>query len=383
MQVFKAFFRILYKNKTSLFMYIAIYLALTLLISNVLNEKSQTEFSGISLDVALENRDRGSLGKVLETWLEARHHITDIPEQKEDLQDAMYYQELDYVLVIPEDFTEKLQNGTQEGVLEGTMVPKSSSACLIEQEVDSFLKTVSMYLRAGSDVQQAAQWSIRDLEKKAQVEFLEKDGTRTIPSEYYFFQYIPYVFLIMMILGVRNAMKAFKNKDLAARNKCSSMSFLKQNMQIFLGCMVYMALVYVVFLGMACLNTGGSLFTPQGLLRAVNALVFGVCALCVAWFAVQFARNAAALNVLSNIFGLGFSFLGGVFVSLDMMGERARQIARFIPSYWYVKANEEILNVTSLSGAGTVYRSYLMVLMFSLVFFSAGLLVHRLKLRGR
>lgn len=172
-------------------MYIAIYLALTLLISNVLNEKSQTEFSGISLDVALENRDRGSLGKVLETWLEARHHITDIPEQKEDLQDAMYYQELDYVLVIPEDFTEKLQNGTQEGVLEGTMVPKSSSACLIEQEVDSFLKTVSMYLRAGSDVQQAAQWSIRDLKKKAQVEFLEKDGIRTIPSEYYFFQYIP------------------------------------------------------------------------------------------------------------------------------------------------------------------------------------------------
>ena len=70
-------------------------------------------------------------------------------------------------------------------------------------------------------------------------------------------------------------------------------------------------------------------------------------------------------------------------MSLDMMGERARQIARFIPSYWYVKANEEILNVTSLSGAGTVYRSYLMVLMFSLVFFSAGLLVRRLKLRGR
>lgn len=383
MQVFKAFFRILYKNKTSLFMYIAIYLALTLIISNVLQEKSQTEFTGVSLDVALENRDGGSLGKALETYLEARHRLTDIPEQKEDLQDAMYYRELDYVLTIPEDFTEKFQNGDTEELLEGFMVPGSSSAYLIEQDIESYLKTVSMYLKAGSDVQQAASLSIRDLEKKAQVEFLEEDGTSTIPGGFYFFQYIPYVFLIMMILGVGNVMKSFKNKDLEARNKCSSISFLKQNMQIFLGCMVYMGLVYVIFMGMACLNTGDYIFTLQGFLSAVNALVFGICALSVAWFAVQFARNTAALNVLSNIFGLGFSFLGGVFVSLDMMGERAGQIARFTPSYWYVKANEDILSVEDFTGAGLVYRSYLMVLMFAFVFFSAGLLVHRMKLRSR
>ena len=56
MQVFKAFFRILYKNKASLLMYIVIYLALAVTVGNVLEENSKTEFSGVSLDIGLGNR---------------------------------------------------------------------------------------------------------------------------------------------------------------------------------------------------------------------------------------------------------------------------------------------------------------------------------------
>ena len=66
MQVFKAFFRILYKNKASLLMYIAIYLGITLIVSNVMQEDGKTEFSRISLDIGLKNEDKGCLGKSLE-----------------------------------------------------------------------------------------------------------------------------------------------------------------------------------------------------------------------------------------------------------------------------------------------------------------------------
>ena len=149
MQVFKAFFRILYKNKASLLMYIVIYLALAVTVGNVLEENSKTEFSGVSLDIGLENKDKGSLGDGLEEYLGSQNQILGVPEKKEDLQDAMYYEELDYVLVIPEDFTEKFQAGEQEGLLEGTVVPGSSSAYLVEQEMVSFLRTLAMYLKAG------------------------------------------------------------------------------------------------------------------------------------------------------------------------------------------------------------------------------------------
>ena len=383
MQVFKAFFRILYKNKASLLMYIAIYLGITLIVSNVMQEDGKTEFSRISLDIGLKNEDKGCLGKSLEKYLESGNQLMDVPKKKEDLQDAMYYQEMDYVLLIPEDFTEKFREGEWEGSLEGTMVPGSSSAYLVEQEIQSFLKTVSMYLKAGCSMEQASAWSLRDMEQKPKVQFLENGSSQELPGGFYYFQYIPYVFLIMMILGVGASMKSFRDKDLAARNKCSSMSFLKQNLQIFLGCMVYMMIVYLVFMVMALVAVGEYMFTFRGFLNAANAFFFAVCSLSVSWFAVQFAKNTAALTILSNVFGLGFSFLGGVFVSLDFMGEGARKLAKCTPSYWYVTANQEIQKTASFAEGGKVYQSFLMVLMFSLAFFSAGLLANRMKVKSK
>ncbi|EOS45925.1 ABC transporter permease [Lachnospiraceae bacterium JLR.KK009] len=383
MQVFKAFFRILYKNKASLLMYIVIYLALAVTVGNVLEENSKTEFSGVSLDIGLENKDKGSLGDGLEEYLGSQNQILGVPEKKEDLQDAMYYEELDYVLVIPEDFTEKFLAGEQEGLLEGTVVPGSSSAYLVEQEMVSFLRTLAMYLKAGYGEREAVARTLKDVERKAEVQFLEAGDSQGKPTGFYYFQYIPYVFLIMMILGVGGCMKAFQNKDLAARNKCSSMSFLSQNLQIFLGCAVYMVIVYAAFLGMACLNVGDYMLSLRGALNAANAFVFGICSLSVAWFAVQFAQSSAMLTILSNVFGLGFSFLGGVFVSVDMMGESARNMAKFVPSYWYVVANEEIQKVGAFAEGEKVYQAFGMVLMFSLAFFSAGLLVNRMKVKSK
>ena len=56
-----------------------------------------------------------------------------------------------------------------------------------------------------------------------------------------------------MILGVGAVVKTFKEKDLSARNQCSAMPFLRQNIQLLLGCMVYILAVYALFILAACL----------------------------------------------------------------------------------------------------------------------------------
>ncbi len=68
-------------------------------------------------------------------------------------------------------------------------------------------------------------------------------------------------------------------------------------------------------------------------------------------------------------------------MSLDLMSDGVRQAAKFIPSYWYVIANNEIQKVESFAEAGSVYQSYLVVLLFALAFFAVGLLANRMKLR--
>lgn len=382
MQVFNAFFKVLNKNKGQLVLYVVIYLSITLLMGNMAQDNEEQAFSGVSLDIGVENKDQGMLGEALVEYLNGSHNLRRIPDNKEKLQDAMYYGEMDYVLEIPEDFSEKFKNKEWEGLLEGTIVPGSNSAYLIENEIEGFLKTAAMYLSVGFGMEEAVSRTAEDMEQEGHVEFLEGDDGN-LPVGYYFFQYIPYVFITMMILGVGVVVKTFQNKDLAARNKCSAMPFLKQNLQILLGCFSYMAAVYIIFILMVGCCMADYLFTIQGFLSAVNAFLFAVCALSFSWFTAQLAKNVAILNAISNVFGLGFSFLGGVFVPLEVMGDQAKKMAKFVPSYWYVIANHDIQKVAVLSDTGNVYQSFLMVLVFAFAFLALGLVVNRMKIRGR
>ena len=122
--------------------YILIYLMISVTISYSMKEHGQEEFSKVSVKIAVENLDQGELGAGLVSYLGQHHQLQELPETRLALQDAMYYQEIDYVLAIPKDFTEKFQTGQQEGILEGTMVPGSRAASFMEQEIQQYLNIV-------------------------------------------------------------------------------------------------------------------------------------------------------------------------------------------------------------------------------------------------
>ena len=85
------------------------------------------EFSKVSLKIAVENQDQGEVGEGLVSYLKEHNQIKEVPKDREALKDAMYYQEIDYVLLIPKDFTERFAAGEGEELLEGTAVPGSST----------------------------------------------------------------------------------------------------------------------------------------------------------------------------------------------------------------------------------------------------------------
>jgi len=142
MQVFKAFFKILNKNKFSMIIYMGIYLALTIVMTQSASESDTTDFSQVSMDIGVDNQDKGVLGEALVEYLSKENNIKSIPKEREELLDTMYYREIQYVLVIPEDFTERFIAGEREEALEGTVVPGNSTAFLAEMEINEFLKTL-------------------------------------------------------------------------------------------------------------------------------------------------------------------------------------------------------------------------------------------------
>ena len=197
MQVFKAVFKIINRHKVSVIIYMAIFFALILIISSNGAENDQTNFSKVSLEIGMDNRDEGELGAALMEFISRDNEIKEVPSDHEELLDAMYYQEVEYVLVIPEDFTEKFLKGERDGVLQGTVVPGSNVNYLTETEINKFLGTLGMYVDGGFTLEEAVNQTLADMEEESKVEFLDASDGQEKPVAYYYFQYLPYIFLLL------------------------------------------------------------------------------------------------------------------------------------------------------------------------------------------
>jgi len=361
--------------------YMVIYLALTFVLSSNGQKNDTSDFSKVCMEIGVENQDNGKLGEALVAYLEKENEIKDIPKEREDLLDAMYYRDIQYVLIIPEDFTEKFLAGEREEVLEGTAVPGNNTAYLAKMEIDEFLQKLGMYIDGGYEPEQAAQKTLDNMEKESKVEFLSVEDSGTKPAAAYFFDYIPYIFLCIMMVSLSCVLIIFNEKNLDARNRCSSMSFFQRNLQMVLGSLGIMLLEYGVFMLVAWIMYPNYMGSFRGILSMGNALAFMLVCLSIAFLAGRQAKDDAQLNMAANVIGLAFSFLGGVFVPIDLMNKGMQKVAKFVPSYWYVSSNNSIWKIKSLSEAGDIYRNWLIMLAFAIAVFAIALMMNRLKAR--
>ena len=70
--------------------------------------------------------------------------------------------------------------------------------------------------------------------------------------------------------------------------------------------------------------------------------------------------------MISNILGLGMSFLCGIFVPQSMLGEKVLAIGRFLPAYWNVR----IVNMLApYADDALSMRTYWMCIGIQLLFF--------------
>ena len=138
---------------------------------------------------------------------------------------------------------------------------------------------------------------------------------------------------------------------------------------------------YGVFMLVAWIMYPNYMGSFRGILSMGNALAFMLVCLSIAFLAGRQAKDDAQLNMAANVIGLAFSFLGGVFVPIDLMNKGMQKVAKFVPSYWYVSSNNSIWKIKSLSEAGDIYRNWLIMLAFAVAVFAIALMMNRLKAR--
>ncbi|NMA86372.1 MAG: ABC transporter permease, partial [Tissierellia bacterium] len=110
----------------------------------------------------------------------------------------------------------------------------------------------------------------------------------------------------------------------------------------------------------------------------INTIVFSFTILCLTFFINSFTKNKFVITALSTVLSLGISFISGVMVPQEFLGEKTLALAKFFPNYYFVKINN--ITVNSFSDIGF---ELLMQLLFAFAFILLGLYFSKVKQGGK
>jgi ABC-2 type transport system permease protein len=380
MQVFKAYFKIIRKKLPSILIYFGVFVGVSMLITSMMGPRSATAFTESKSNIAFFNNDAGSpITEGLKEYLANNAVFMDIHDDQQSIEDALFGENISYVLRIPAGFTQSFLSGSGGVSLQRTASSASTSSVYMDFMVERYLNLAQLYLKnaPGMTEEQIVDNVSRDLANQAQAVIKTYGNATDTNYLMYYFQYLAYSILAVMIMGVTSFMMAFNDTDLGNRNLCSPMKPANMNLQILLGNATYAAVVWVAMCAVVFVIYGKMPMNAGTALLCINALVMTVVGLSFGFLAGKFVRNPGVQSAITNVVALGISFISGVFVPQELLGKTVLDIARFLPGYWYVKAVQDIRNIVvfNFENMLPVFYSMLIQLGFAAMIFIVALVL--------
>lgn len=379
MQVFKAFFITLRKQLFSVLIYFIIFLVLSLLLSGNGKKQTETVYNDSKVKVAVLDRDNTVLSKSLYDYMDRTQKLVTIKDDEDSITDELFYRNVEYVLIIKEGFEEKIKSGSYEDAVENIKVPDSISGKLLDDKIDQYLSALSAYTAGGFTARESALKALDTAGITAKVTLLKVEGKETEKSSaFYFYTYIPYVLICMLISGLGSILMTFRKRDLNWRIKCSALSETERNAALISASLLFGFACWAVFILLSLVIYKEDITGVKGGLFILNSLVFLFIAMSLTYLISFLVKTSSALNMASNIIGLGLSFLGGIFVPLEYMSGSVLRFSKLLPTYWYVKTNQTIDTFNSgREQYAVIFRNLGIELVFAVIIFGAAIWLSR------
>lgn len=386
MTVYKGCFLVIKRNIWSILMYIFIFAFISSLIEMSYQDTGISEgFTSKKLNVAVIDREGGTLARTICQVLEKEQNLVELADDRQVLQEALFYGTVDYVLIVPEEASLTLQQ--EDAAVQSIMGLNETSAFYAESQVNVLLNQIRACLMAGFSMEEACEEALQISAVAPKVELIDANGNAGIREGYnLYFGYMPYAFLGATVMSMSVIIMEFKKKEISRRMRSSATPFIKQNAGLLLSFAVIGLLIWVICIGLHVILYRGGIFTsPHALYYILNSLVFMVVSLSLAYLTGILVNNQAALSGMCNVISLGLCFLGGVFVPMEMLGGGTEKVARFLPTYWYSRINGILGDYGSISAElqKTVGMGIAIQLLFAAACFALSLMIRRVQLQEK
>lgn len=384
MIVFKTYFRIIKKQFVQLSIYLIVFMALAILFTFIGSDKSVDTFTQSKAKVAFINQGQDTvLIQGLKDYLSEHSIFVELGDNTVELQDALFFREVEYIARIPADFTKDFMPGKVVGI-DKTTVSGSISGIYTDMLVNKYLNTARLYAKnyKGITQKELVEQVDKDLAIETKVEmkvFKGKAADSTATRSFY--NFMPYVLINIIILGVSSIMMVFNDVKLKRRNLCSPVSNTSVNIQILLGNIVFSVSCWAFLVIISFILYRQDMFEMNALFFCINSLVLTLTILSMSFLIGILIRSKNAQAGVSNILSLGMCFLSGVFVPQEFLGENVLYIAKFLPTYWYIKANKAVSDLSNFNfdNIGPIISYMLIELGFAAAIISITLVLSKRK----
>ncbi|MDD2978381.1 MAG: ABC transporter permease [Hespellia sp.] len=347
MTVFKGYMKITKSLFGMILMYMVIFSGVTLAMQFTAKQSEESSYTAEKMDVAVVDNDGGELAKGLISCLKQNHNVTYMENNEGIMQEALYYETIDLIVQIPENFEKNCLDGSEE--LRVTKVPGTYNAIYVSQQMNTFLNQVRTYKSAGYTTKDAIERS--EIQENSEVKILNDRGNKgQMPSYGYAFRYMPYLFLTALCYVLGLILASFRKREVKNRMLASAVSLRRQNGESILAFLVVGIGMWIFGLLMT-LAVDGKAFAadPNKWYYIVNTLMLMLVCLAIAFVLGLLVSKPAIVNNIVTPLSLGMCFLCGAFVQMSLLGETVLKVARFLPVYWYELVNEKLSNCVTMT----------------------------------
>ncbi len=366
MTVFKTFLKILNKNKYIVIMYTAI-----LLIFGGFNFQSNEQsmsFVATKPKVMIINKDDSKFTKNFVKYISKNSKIVKIENDKEKINDALFYREISYVIYIPDNYGEDFLNG--KDITLDVKKTGNYESSLAEMLISRYLKVAKTYRNSISDEELLIDKINETLSLKTNIEITSKLDTSALSRVAFYYNFASYSFLACLIYVICLILSIFNGEKVRKRTLISSTSYKKTNRILLLSNCLYASVVWLLYVIVSFILMGDIMLTTNGIIYMINSFIFVLCATTLAFFLGSIFNKKEAINGVMNVVAIGSSFLCGAFVPQSMLPDFVLNIGKFIPTYYYIVNNDIVstLEKYDFNSMKDIYINMGIMLVFSIAF---------------
>lgn len=378
MQVFKAMLKVTRKRLPSAFIYIIVFVTVSIIVTTTATKDNKFEMT--KLDICVFDEDDTPESRALIDFIGKSNNLKTIENDRDVIIDSLYYGRVDYALIINKGYAEKLAAGETDELFGSYHMDENFSVVYMGQFLNEYASSVKAYQTMGKTVDEAITCTEDALSQHTEVDMLrvDKGGNSHYSVDFAgYFQYMPYVLVAAVFIVVCQVLVTMNKKDIRYRTNCSCMKSSKYTFQLFFGSGLFVLAVWLVLIVIgAFLNE--EMYSGRAWYAVLNSLIFAVVVASIAVFVSSFEPSENILNLITQVLSIGMSFICGIFIPLNMLGNSVVSVARFLPAYWYIRANNMIADISPYSH-DEVMLCYMIQILYAVALLLLTLLVRKVR----